>query len=129
MSRKAVIAALAVGIAIGAAATVAIGQSQIQRTMLGQIAVTGNEAHLGRADFPTGGVIGRHTHPGEELAYVSQGAVVLSVDGQTDRLVVTGESYMVPRGVVHAARAAGGQANLIAVWVIDKGQPLAMPAP
>ena len=129
MSRRAVIAALAGGIAIGAAATVALGQAQVARNVLGKIDVTGAEANLGTADFPTGGMIGRHTHPGEELVYVAQGAVVLSVDGQGDRLVTTGESFLIPRGVVHSARSAGGQAKVVAVWIIDKDKPLATPAP
>ena len=129
MSRRAVIAALACGIAIGAAATVALGQTQVARNMLGKIDVTGTEAHLGTAAFPSGGTIGRHTHPGEELAYVAQGHVVLSVDGQGDRLLEAGQSYVVPRGVVHSARVAGGPAKIVAVWIIDKGQPLASPVP
>ena len=129
MTRRTVIAALAGGIAIGAAATLAIGQAQVARNVLGKIDVTGAQANLGSADFPTGGVIARHTHPGEELAYVAEGAVVLSVDGQGERLVVAGESFLIPRGVVHSARAAGGQAKIIAVWIVDKDKPLASPAP
>jgi quercetin dioxygenase-like cupin family protein len=129
MSRTAVISALVGGIAIGAAATVAVGQAQVARNVLGKIDVTGAQANLGSADFPAGGVIARHSHPGEELAYVAEGAVVLSVDGQGDRLAVTGESFLIPRGVVHSARAAGGPAKIVAVWIVDKGQPLAQPAP
>jgi quercetin dioxygenase-like cupin family protein len=131
MSRKAVIVALAAGIAIGAAATVAVGQAQVERKMLGATLVAGTdrEAHIGTGDFPVGGVIGRHFHPGEELAYVAEGQVLLSVEGHSDRLLKAGESYIVPRAVVHSARAEGGAARVVAVWIIDKGQPLARPAP
>ena len=132
MSRRAIAVALVAGVAIGAAgATAVLGQPQVERKLLGAIDVAGTdrEAHIGTGDFPAGGMIGRHFHPGEELAFVAEGRVVLSVEGQADRLLQAGESYLVPRAVVHSARAEGGPARVVAVWVVDKGQPLATPAP
>ncbi len=132
MSRKATVAALVAGVGIGAVgATAVLGQAEVSRKLLGAIGVAGTdrEAHIGTGAFPGGGRIGRHFHPGEELAYVAEGRVVLSVEGQPDRMLQAGDSYVVPRGVIHSARAEGGPAKVVAVWIVDKGQPVARPAP
>lgn len=129
--RRALLVAFAAG-AVAGAAGLALAQTQVQRQLLTQLDVagTGREAHLGTAGFPPGGSIARHTHPGEELSYVIDGEVILTVAGQPPRHLRAGDSYAVPRDTVHQARAAPGQgARVVAVWIVDKGQPLAKSAP
>jgi quercetin dioxygenase-like cupin family protein len=41
----------------------------------------GRELLMYRADFVPGGVLGRHFHPGPELIYVLEGALVLEQKG------------------------------------------------
>jgi quercetin dioxygenase-like cupin family protein len=109
----------------------AAAQAQVQRQLLTKIDVAGTtrEAHLGLATFPDGGAIAPHTHPGEELSYVIYGNVLLTVAGQPPRMLKAGETYAVPRDTVHQARAVPGHgARVVAVWILDKGQPLAKPA-
>jgi quercetin dioxygenase-like cupin family protein len=73
--------------------------------------------------------IGRHTHPGPESGYMLEGDFVLLVEGHPDKLVKAGESYQVPPGAVHDARTGERGAKVIATYVVEKGKPLATPAP
>jgi mannose-6-phosphate isomerase-like protein (cupin superfamily) len=73
---------------------------------------------------------GRHTHPGDEISYVLEGHAELLIDGQPPRIVKAGESFVFPAGIVHDAHNAGDvPIRLIGVYVVEKGKPLATPAP
>lgn len=51
-------------------------------------------------------------------------------DGQAPRVVKAGESFVIPAGTVHDAHNAGNMpTKLIGVYVVEKGKPLATPAP
>ena len=106
--------------------------SGLSRTMVGKadVSVPGREAVVARVEVAPGSRAGRHTHPGDEISYVSEGEVDLLVDGQPPRTVKAGESFVVPAGVVHDAHnASNGTVKLIGVYVVEKGKPLATPAP
>ena len=82
------------------------------------------------AEVPAGGAAGRHTHPGAETGYVLEGELNLLIDGQPDKIVKAGESYQIPAGVVHDAKAHGDKSlKVFGVYVVDKTKPLASPAP
>ncbi len=82
------------------------------------------------AEVPAGGAAGRHTHPGAETGYVLEGELNLLIDGQPDKIVKAGESYQIPAGVVHDAKAHGDKSlKVLGVYVVDKTKPLASPAP
>jgi quercetin dioxygenase-like cupin family protein len=89
------------------------------------------EIVIGSAMLPAGTAIGYHTHPGDEIGYVLKGALTLKTKGQPDRDLKAGDSFFNPRGAVHSVVAASGGDGVTAVstWIIDKGQPLATPAP
>ena len=106
--------------------------SGLSRTLVGKadVSVPGREAVVAKVEVAPGSRAGRHTHPGDEISYVSEGQVDLLVDGQPPRTLKAGESFVVPAGVVHDAHNAGSSsAKLIGVYVVEKGQPLATPAP
>jgi quercetin dioxygenase-like cupin family protein len=131
MTRRTAAAAVIGGLAI-TATVVVIAQAQAKRTLLNAIDVAGTtrQANLGTAEIPAGGKAPRHTHPGEELGMVTEGQVRLKVDGRPDLVVNAGESFAIPRGLVHEVDAIGdGKARVTSVWIIEKGQPLASPAP
>ena len=66
----------------------------------------------------------RHRHPGEEIIYVTEGAVDYEVDGKWVT-VKAGGVLFIPYGVVHAARNTGAvRAAELATYVVEKGQPL-----
>jgi quercetin dioxygenase-like cupin family protein len=89
------------------------------------------EIVIGSAMLPPGSTIGYHTHPGDEAGYVLKGTLTLKVKGQPDRVLKAGDSFFNPRGAVHSvtASADGDGATAVSTWIIDKGQPLATPAP
>ena len=90
------------------------------------LSIPGRHAVQARAEFEPGGAIGRHTHPGEELSIVLEGALVLEVDGQPARTVKAGESFFIPAGVVHAGKNTGtGKAVVFATYIVEKGKPVA----
>jgi quercetin dioxygenase-like cupin family protein len=92
------------------------------------LSIPGRHAVQARAEFEPGGAIGRHTHPGEELSIVLEGALTLEVDGEPARTVKAGESFFIPAGVVHAGRNAGsGKAVVFATYIVEKGKPVATP--
>ncbi len=98
------------------------------RTVLqqGDLSIPGKEAVIALAQFQPGGMSGRHVHPGEELAYVVSGVIVVEVDGQPLKTVRNGEAIMVPAGRIHNARNVGtGIATVLATYVVDKGKPVA----
>ncbi|MDW5445087.1 cupin domain-containing protein [Polaromonas sp. SM01] len=106
--------------------------SGLTRVMVGKadVSVPGREAVIARVDVAPGAKAGRHTHPGDEISYVLEGEATLLVDGQPPRQVKAGESFVVPAGVVHDAHNnAAVPIKLVGVYVVEKGKPLATPAP
>ncbi|MCG2584059.1 cupin domain-containing protein [Massilia sp. TS11] len=94
------------------------------------VSVPGREAMVARVEIDPGAVAGRHTHPGDEISYVLEGEVEVLIDGEAPRRVKAGEAFIIPAGTVHAARNPGSQmAKLIGNYIVDKGKPLASPAP
>ncbi|MFI5447454.1 cupin domain-containing protein [Polaromonas sp. UC242_47] len=124
-------------IALGGLLTLAAGglfaqASGLTRVMVGKadVSVPGREAVVARVDVAPGAKAGRHTHPGDEISYVLEGEATLLVDGQPPRQVKAGESFVVPAGVVHDAHNNGASPiKLVGVYVVEKGKPLATPAP
>ena len=127
----AVCSALAVA-ALGAAGALMAQASGLTRTLVGRadVSVPGREAVVARVEVAPGAKAGRHTHPGDEISYVLEGEATLLVDGQPPRVVKAGESFVVPAGAVHDAQNEGSTpTRLIGVYVVEKGKPLASPAP
>jgi quercetin dioxygenase-like cupin family protein len=106
--------------------------SGLTRTLVGKadVSVPGREAVVARVEIASGARAGRHTHPGDEISYVMEGQFELLIDGQPARAVKAGESFVVPAGVVHDAHnGSGDPVRLVGVYVVEKGKPLATPAP
>jgi quercetin dioxygenase-like cupin family protein len=115
-------------------AGLAIAQTPgIKRTLLqkGDVPVEGaREVVLGVAEIAAGGAAGRHSHNGPETGYVLEGSTLLEIDGEAPRTLKAGDSYFIPAGRVHDAKAhAGGPAKVLATYVVEKGKPLSIPAP
>jgi quercetin dioxygenase-like cupin family protein len=124
--------AAAVGLTCFLVATAHAQPSGLTRAMVGRadVSVPGREAVVARVTVAPGGAAGRHTHPGDEISYVMEGETQLLVDGQPPRTIKAGESFVVPAGVVHDARNEGkSPVQLVGVYVVEKGKPLATPAP
>lgn len=102
----------------------------IKRTPLQKLDVPGDnyEVITGLAEIAPNVNIGRHKHPGAETGYVLEGELTLLVDGQPPLALKTGESYKVPPGAIHDARSGKSPAKVLAVYIVEKGKPLATPA-
>jgi len=115
-------------LALSATAVLAT-QAAMKRTMLHQkdLSVAGREVVLGRAYFPKGTSTGKHTHPGEESSYVSEGAISIVIEG-VPKTVKAGESFFIPAGAVHdAINIDAGNSTVIANYIVEKGKPLTTP--
>ena len=58
-----------------------------------------------------------------------EGEITLLMDGQPPKLVKAGESYVIPAGVAHDGKSGPNGGKVIATYVVEKGKPLATPAP
>ena len=114
------------------AAATAAPVSALKRELVGRadVSVPGREAVIARVEVAPGGKAGRHTHPGDEISYIIEGESLLLIDGQPPRRVKAGESFVIPAGVVHDAHNDSNKpVKLVGVYVVEKGKPLATPAP
>ena len=67
----------------------------------------------------------RHSHPGEELVYVTEGALEYQLDGRPPLTVKAGEVLFIPHGTPHAVKNVGSvKAAEIATYIVEKGKPL-----
>jgi quercetin dioxygenase-like cupin family protein len=92
------------------------------------LSTAGREAVVARGEFAPGGVVAKHTHPGEELAYVLEGQLVIEMEGKPPQTLKAGEVFFVPAGVVHTAKNGGKTpAKVLSTYFVEKGKPLATP--
>src|SRR3954447_17515121 len=119
------------GFAVVAFAGVAIAQQTgIKRTPLQKLDFpAGYNTVTAIAEVPAGGAAGRHTHPGAETGYVLEGELELLIDGQPPMKIKAGESYQIPEGAVHDAKAGDNPFKVRGVYVEKAAEPLAKAAP
>jgi quercetin dioxygenase-like cupin family protein len=120
------------GIALLAVAGVIGAQNTgLTRTVVtkADVSVPGREAVVAKVEITPGGVAGWHTHPGDEISYVTDGEVTLMVAGQPTRKFAAGGAWVIPGGTAHNAKNEGTTAaRIVSVYVVEKDKPLASPA-
>jgi quercetin dioxygenase-like cupin family protein len=104
-----------------------------KRTILQRTDVASNPAQetiFGTVEIAPGSGNGFHTHFGTEIGYVLQGHIRLEVKGEAPKELGPGDSFMVPRGLVHRSVLVGDEpVKLVNSWTVDKGKPLLTLAP
>ena len=80
-------------------------------------------------DIPANADVARHTHPGPETDYVLEGDLILNVEGVGPKPYKAGDSFYIPAGVVHGGKTGASGAKLIGTYIVERGKPLASPAP
>jgi quercetin dioxygenase-like cupin family protein len=118
-------------VALGLAAAIALGsavsraQDGVKRTDIQthDLATPGREVVQQMVELQPGVVVGKHTHPGEEISVVLEGELVLQMAGKPDVIVKAGQPFFIPSGVVHGVKA-NGATKLLATYVVEKGKPL-----
>lgn len=92
------------------------------------LSVSGRETVQARGEFEAGAGTPKHTHPGEEVAYILEGQVQLEVEGKKPITLKAGDVFFIPAGQVHAAKNAGTTpAKVLSTYIVEKGKPLATP--
>ena len=112
------------GVALHAAAAQQPGirRTDLQRHDLG---ISGREVVQTRVDFDPGAAFGKHSHPGEEIAYVIEGVLEYQVEGKPPITLGPGEVLFIPAGTIHAAKNAGSVNGAeLATYIVEKGKPL-----
>jgi quercetin dioxygenase-like cupin family protein len=121
----------AILLAAGAAGAAWAQQTGFTRVMLQDqdLSIAGKHVVQARAEFEPGVASGRHTHPGEEISYVLEGQVEVTVDGKPTVVVKPGETFFIPAGLVHEGKNVGSTvAKILGTYVVEKGKPLSTPA-
>jgi quercetin dioxygenase-like cupin family protein len=89
------------------------------------LSVPGREVVQSRVDIGPEAPLVKHTHPGEEIIYILEGALEYQIEGQPTKTFNAGDALTVPAGAVHAVRNVGrGNAAELATYVVEKGKPL-----
>jgi quercetin dioxygenase-like cupin family protein len=89
------------------------------------LSAPGREVIQARVEIDPGVAFPRHSHPGEEIIYVLEGALEYRVEGKPPVTLKAGDVLFIPAGTIHAAKNVGsGNAAEIATYVVEKGKPL-----
>jgi quercetin dioxygenase-like cupin family protein len=104
-------------------------QPAIKRTVLRSIDYPpGYTTVTAIVEVAPGACSGRHTHPGIDSGYVMQGDFVLKINGKPEQTLKAGDSYETSPQIPHDGCSVSGN-KLVDTFVIEKGKPLASPAP
>jgi quercetin dioxygenase-like cupin family protein len=119
--------------AIAATAMLVFAQTPpIKRTTVAQADVSfpNHEAIIAQVEIAPGAFAGRHTHAGEEITYIIEGDLEVIIEGKPTQHLKAGQGFIVPAGAIHNPHNTGTTpAKLAAVFYVEKGKPLATPAP
>jgi len=137
-AQRKMLAALSLSFAVAVGLSVAVAQAPtpatqatqgVKRTILQKMDVPGTnlETIVAVVEIAAHFKAGRHTHPGDVTGYVSEGEFSMTFDGQPEKVLKAGESILVPNGTVHDEGTSDKPAKLVAVYVVEKGKPIASP--
>jgi len=104
-----------------------IHRTDLQRE---DLSVPGRELVQVLVAFEPGIVAGNHHHNGEEIVYVTQGALEYRLEGRAPVTLKEGDVLFIPYGVNHEVVNVGtGRSAELATYIVEKGKPLLVPAP
>ena len=109
-----------------------VQQPAFKRTVIRQsdISLPGREVVTAIAEFQPGASVGWHSHPGEEVGYLLEGTLSFEHDGKQPTTLTAGQTFFVPASGIHNATNTGSRmARVLATYIVEKGKPLATPAP
>jgi quercetin dioxygenase-like cupin family protein len=124
MTRILTVAAL---ICASAVAPALAEQQDIKRTNLQRhdLSAPGREVVQVLVEFAPGVEFPRHSHPGEEIVYVVEGALEYRLDGRPPVTLKAGQVLFIPAGGVHAVKNVGSnKAAELATYIVEKEKPL-----
>jgi quercetin dioxygenase-like cupin family protein len=94
------------------------------------LSVPGREVVQTIVELDAGVTSSRHTHPGEEIVYVLEGAPLeYEVEGKPPVTLKPGDVLFIPAGKIHSAKNVGSRKGAeLATYVVEKGKPLLIEA-
>jgi len=107
-------------------------QPGIKRTILLRTDEPGSKTHeavMGVAEIAPGAMAGKHRHPGIEIGYILEGSVTLEHEGEPARVLKAGDSFNNGPGVHNAKNIGTTPVKILAIYLVEKGKPLAEPVP
>jgi quercetin dioxygenase-like cupin family protein len=119
--------------AIGVASALLLSVAQAQQVGIRRIdlqrhdlSAPGREVVQTIVELDPGVRSSRHTHPGEEIVYVLEGAPLeYEVEGKPKVTLKPGDVLFIPAGTAHAARNVGNRRGAeLATYIVEKGKPL-----
>ena len=89
------------------------------------LSTPGRETVQVLVEFAPGASFPAHSHPGEELVYVTEGSLEYAIAGKPPVTLGAGDVLFIPARAVHAVRNVGqGKGTELATYIVEKGQPL-----
>jgi quercetin dioxygenase-like cupin family protein len=90
------------------------------------LSVPGREVVQTIVELGPGVTSSRHTHPGEEIVYVLEGAPLqYDLEGKPPVTLKPGDVLFIPAGTVHSAKNVGDRKGAeLATYIVEKGKPL-----
>jgi quercetin dioxygenase-like cupin family protein len=116
---------LASGLVLHVARAQQVGSKRID-LQRHDLSIAGREVVQAIVELDPGVTSARHTHPGEEIVYVLEGAPLeYQLEGRPPVTLEPGEVLFIPAGTVHAAKNVGRQQGAeLATYIVEKGKPL-----
>ena len=89
------------------------------------LSIPGRETVQVLVEFASGASFPAHSHPGEELVYVTEGSLEYAVAGKPAVTLEAGDVLFIPARAVHAVRNVGkDKGTELATYIVEKGQPI-----
>jgi quercetin dioxygenase-like cupin family protein len=107
-------------------------QPGIKRTILLRTDETGSQTHeavMGLAEIAPGAMAGKHRHPGIEIGYILEGSVTLEHEGEPAKQLKAGDAFKNEPGVHNARNTGTVPVKILAIYLVEKGKPIAEPVP
>lgn len=107
-------------------------QAGIKRTILLRTDEPGSQTHeavMGVAEIAPGAMAGKHRHPGIEIGYVLEGSVTLEHEGEPPKQLKAGDAFKNEPGVHNALNTGKAPVKILAIYLVEKGKPIAEPVP
>ncbi len=86
------------------------------------------EIVIAQAEIDPGFAVPRHFHPSVESAYIAEGAGIFQLDGGAPQKIEAGDTVQVPARKIHRLTAGDKPIRIVSTYVLEKGQPLSIPA-
>jgi quercetin dioxygenase-like cupin family protein len=85
------------------------------------------ETVLAEALVDPNALVPRHIHPGVESGYIVEGSAVLELEGAEPMAVKAGDGVIIAARRPHLLRNGDRPMKIISTYILEKGQPIAIP--